>query len=174
MVAELMEKGFDATAIAAAVLEMHFGKPDANMQSNMFEQADVPKPKYQKMVLNIGRQSRVAPNNIVGAITQYAGIQGHDIGRIDIMDKQTIVMIAENKIKQTITSMTNCKINGSNVSASLCGFTYETPSAKNFGGNSYGNRSSSGYAKNGNRGRQQGGRPATAPKRKDKLFVEYC
>ncbi len=172
LVAGLMEKGYDAAAIAAAVLEMHFGKPDTNAGGNLFEKSEMPKPKYQKMVLNIGRQSRVSPGNIVGAITQYAGIQGQDIGRIDIMDKQTIVMVAEDKIRHVIASMTNCKINGSNASASLCGFSYESNSEKNYSGYSNGSRAKAGYGRSGNKGGRQYGKPA--PKRKDKLFVEYC
>ncbi len=166
IVSELMEKGYNAAAIAAAVLEMHFGKSDENIGDDLFKKADLPKPKYQKMVLSIGRQMRVAPNHIVSAITQYAGIQGKDIGRIDIMDKQTVVMIAENKIRETVAAMANCRINGSGVSASMHGFSYDS-SEKNFSARSKGPRPASRYARPG-----KGGRPPV--KRKDKLFVEYC
>ncbi|MEG0853726.1 MAG: C-terminal helicase domain-containing protein, partial [Angelakisella sp.] len=82
MLSQLLEKGHSAEAIATALLQLHFGSRQPT------ELADIrPEPAafsgnrgggYQKIQLDVGRDNRVAPNHIVGAITERTCLSGRD------------------------------------------------------------------------------------------------
>jgi ATP-dependent RNA helicase DeaD len=69
------------------------------------------------LVLNIGSSNRVAPNHIVGALTEYTGISSKSIGRIDISDEYSIVGVPANQLDEILLTMQGCKICGKPVSA---------------------------------------------------------
>lgn len=112
----LVSEGFSEKQIVAAVLGMHFGKNEIHID----EIKSIKKQpnnagsngKFKKIVINIGRDKRVAPNHIVGAITESTNLCGKDIGKIEIFDNKTIVSIPENALESTISAMKGCKICG--------------------------------------------------------------
>ena len=116
MVQELIQRGYDAAVIATAVMEMHFGKQEEEIleiKSPMLgSSVRNPGGRLQKISINVGRQNRVAPNHIVGAITGCTNLTGKDIGKIEIFDDETIVSIPESEVEQTIAAMADCKITG--------------------------------------------------------------
>ncbi len=126
MVERLNEKGFAPEIVAAALMEMHFGRQDLELKEI---KANKPKERtggaplnYSKIVLNIGRSSRVAPNHIVGAITERTNLSGKDIGKIEIYDERSIVGIPTDDLDSTISAMQNSKICGKPTTAAI----YET------------------------------------------------
>lgn len=164
MVMDLVGKGFDPVSVAAAALEMCLGEPQP-AQDIVFENAAPQRrsnDEFQKMMINLGRNDRVAPNHIVGAITEYAGLSGQDIGRIEIFDKKTVVSIVGDKIDRTIASMKGRTINGVAASASI------------YNGIGKSEGKSSGYSRNPNNFKRKppAGRNSKRPEKK--LFVEYC
>ena len=51
------------------------------------------KGDFIKIRINIGREHRIAPNFIVGAIAERTSLSGQDIGKIEIFDEDTLVEI---------------------------------------------------------------------------------
>lgn len=140
MVNSLVEKGLSLNDIAAAALNLHFGSNDVEIDEiktfNKSQQRNN-NSGYQKMVINIGRDSRVAPNHIVGAITERTNLSGSDIGKIEIFDDKTIVSIPANRIEEIVDEMAGCKICGRPTSTSLM---MQKPFSSNRNGNNRGGR----------------------------------
>lgn len=124
MVAALIEKGHNPELIAAAALQMQFGKLDKQLVGLNQTSASAPRrdsgtassysgsDSYRKMAISIGRSSRVAPNHIVGAITECTNLNGSDIGKIEIYDERTIVAIPAARFDEIVEAMVGCKICG--------------------------------------------------------------
>ncbi|MEG2852042.1 MAG: DbpA RNA binding domain-containing protein, partial [Hydrogenoanaerobacterium sp.] len=74
---------------------------------------------YSKIVLNIGRSSRVAPNHIVGAITERTNLSGKDIGKIEIFDERSVIGIPTDDLDSTVAAMQNSKICGKPTTAAV-------------------------------------------------------
>lgn len=144
MVNELIKRGYDPAVIAAVALELHFGGQSCNIaeikaapsRSSFSEGSG----KYQKISINVGRANRVAPNHIVGAITESTDLSGKDIGKIEIFDNRTLVSVPESDIDTTIAQMKNCKICGTPTITTLYQAKENGSFKKNdFSGN-YGNK----------------------------------
>ena len=111
----LLERGYDAATVAAALLQR-----SCQNDGEIPDIAAVAPPRapgratggYQKISINIGRQSRVAPNHIVGALTGRTSLTGRDIGKIEIYDDETVIAIPESEVEPTIAAMADCKISG--------------------------------------------------------------
>jgi len=118
MVQELINRGHSAQDIAAAALQLNLGKDDAKLTDIKTER----KAKYtgstelgsgfQKICINIGRSCRVAPNHIVGAITERTNLSGTDIGKIEIFDDMCIVAVPAGIADHVVEDMLGCKICG--------------------------------------------------------------
>ncbi|MFZ2537757.1 MAG: DEAD/DEAH box helicase [Oscillospiraceae bacterium] len=115
MVNDLIEKGHDANKIAAFALELNFGKQDAEIveikskSKNFTRDTD---GQFRKIVISIGRDSRVAPNHIVGAITELTALNGSDIGKIEIFDNRSVVAVPSSRLEEVVDAMLGCKICG--------------------------------------------------------------
>ncbi|MDD6345448.1 MAG: DEAD/DEAH box helicase [Oscillospiraceae bacterium] len=72
-----------------------------------------------KIEINIGRNQRIAPNFILGALADATGLSGRDFGKIDIFDKHTTVEIPEAETDYILDSMKSAKINGHKVEVKL-------------------------------------------------------
>jgi ATP-dependent RNA helicase DeaD len=129
MVTKLIEGGYTAEQIAVAALSLQFPNEAA---SDLY----IPVPKedrdtrdtrdsvqppsrgkriggmYADIVINVGSANRVAPNHLVGAITEQSGLSGRDIGKIDIYPDQSVVGVPASKVNDVIRAMVGCKICG--------------------------------------------------------------
>lgn len=117
VVEQLIGRGYDPGILAAVLMEMHFGrtgckiadiKPLAHRNFSPYDQ----ERGYRKVSINIGRANHVAPNHIVGAITERTDLHGRDIGKIEIYDNNTLVSIPECTFDQTLAQMQNMTICG--------------------------------------------------------------
>lgn len=158
MVQELLERGHSAEDIAAVALQLHLGKDDAKLKDIKTERKTSYSSSnlgsgFQKVCINIGRSCRVAPNHIVGAITERTNLSGSDIGKIEIFDDMCMVAVPSGIVDQVIEDMAGCKICGRPTTTTL-----STEKPKSYGGNfgkskgSYGSGSKSGF-----RDRKSGG-----------------
>jgi ATP-dependent RNA helicase DeaD len=68
-----------------------------------------------RLFLNIGKKSKVGPKDIVGAIAGETGINGRDIGQIDIYDKFSFVEIPQELSQQVIKRMKKVQIKGQKI-----------------------------------------------------------
>ncbi|MEG0979841.1 MAG: DbpA RNA binding domain-containing protein, partial [Oscillospiraceae bacterium] len=124
MVTELIERGHSAEEIAAAALQLYLGKDDAKLTDIKTEK----KTSYenvalgggfQRISISIGRGNRVAPNHIVGAITERTNLSGKDIGKIEIFDDMSTVAIPSSIADQIVEDMLGAKICGKPVTTTL-------------------------------------------------------
>lgn len=72
-----------------------------------------------KVDINIGRNKRIAPNFILGALVDATGMSGRDFGKIDIFDTHTTVEIPEDEKEYILDSTNPMKINGNKVEVKL-------------------------------------------------------
>ena len=75
--------------------------------------------KTVKIVINVGRNRRIAPNFILGALVDATGMTGKDFGKIDIFDEHTTVEVPEAESEYIIESTDSIKINGNKVEVKL-------------------------------------------------------
>lgn len=75
--------------------------------------------KMSYILLNVGKNQHVMPGNIVGAITQYTGISGNEIGRIELFDDRSLVGVPSEKTRQILEQLHSFKICGQKASAQM-------------------------------------------------------
>jgi ATP-dependent RNA helicase DeaD len=121
---ELTAIGHTGESIAAALIKLELHKQITE------EDKLVEEPSYQKsgqgkkgssnnnmarLFLNVGKKSKVGPKDIVGAITGETGINGRDIGQIDIYDKFSFVEVPRDLVQQVIKKMKKVQIRGQRI-----------------------------------------------------------
>lgn len=75
--------------------------------------------KTVRVDISIGRNKRIAPNFIIGALTDATGMSGRDFGKIDIYDTHTTVEVPESESDYIIDSTNPMRINGHPVEVKL-------------------------------------------------------
>ena len=63
-----------------------------------------------RLFLDVGREARVGPADIVGAIANEAGVPGKAIGAIDVYDSFTLVDVPAEFAAQVIEGMSKARI----------------------------------------------------------------
>ena len=86
---------------------------------------------FKKIIFNIGRSCRIAPNHIVGAIAETMDIPGYIIGKIEIYDDHATVEIPESIAEETAEKMSGTKIAGKFVRAEVIQNKSKCKSSKN-------------------------------------------
>lgn len=119
MVNSLTDDGYDPSEIAAAALSLHYGNNTLDIKDIAQERTKIAftGSGFGKIALSIGRNSHVAPNHIVAAITQYTSLKGGDIGKIEIYDKRSVVSVPKDAAEQVISAMDGKEIMGQAVAA---------------------------------------------------------
>lgn len=59
-----------------------------------------------------GRKNNIRPGDILGALTKDAGLQGSEVGKIQVLDINSYVAVASDKVDQAIDGLTQGKIKG--------------------------------------------------------------
>jgi ATP-dependent RNA helicase DeaD len=72
-----------------------------------------------KIVLNLGNEQHIGPNHIVGAITERTSLSGSDIGKIEILNRTSIVEIPATSKQEVLDAMNGSKIKGLFVGAAI-------------------------------------------------------
>ena len=67
--------------------------------------------------LDAGRKSKVRPGDILGALTGEAGLNGSQIGKIDIFDRISYVAVEPNTVQQALNYLATGKVKGRNIRA---------------------------------------------------------
>lgn len=122
MVNMLLSKGYSLFDIAAAGLKLSFSEKEIKIKDIVTEKKQYSKngiTEFSRIMLNIGRASRVAPNHIVASITERSLLHGGDIGKIEIFDDHSVVSVPSSSIDEVIDSMYGAKICGRPVQVSL-------------------------------------------------------
>lgn len=127
MVNNLCNSDMTVETLAAALLSMQLNKEIKNIP--IIDMGVKIKPDYEKhaklsgnrckLMISAGKQQRIAPNFVLGALVEATGLSGKSFGKIDIFDKHTTVEIPESEKENILMAMNNSKINGVRVSAQL-------------------------------------------------------
>jgi ATP-dependent RNA helicase DeaD len=83
----------------------------------------VPKPEkgaalnkgIMKLHISAGKDKKIRPGDIVGAVTSIEGVEGDDIGIIDVQDRFSYVEIMGGKGNLVLDSLKNAKIKGKTI-----------------------------------------------------------
>ena len=105
----LNDEGLSDKQIAAALLNILTKKENLDIKETFF--ADKPSRENLKnngdtvkLRIDAGRNENMAPNFILAALTDKGGVNGSDIGKIDILKTCTIVAVSENAAKELMKS----------------------------------------------------------------------
>jgi ATP-dependent RNA helicase DeaD len=116
LVEELAEEsGRDMAEIAAAAVRLAGG-------DRPLEVSVEPEPEQLvqtgdgmvRLFIDVGRQGRVGPSDIVGAIANEGGVPGRDIGAIDVHDRFTLVDLPAEYVEQVLRRMKGSRIRNYN------------------------------------------------------------
>ncbi|MGD1840355.1 MAG: DEAD/DEAH box helicase [Thermonemataceae bacterium] len=135
MVQTLLDTDFPPESILAALLKIHLGETpryaEINASPAKGEKKGSDKGKKRKrtkrprntdmtrLFFNVGRDQRVSPGDILGAILGETGLRSHQVGDIDIYDKYTFVDIDPKEAAKVIKVMKKNKVKGNAVNVEL-------------------------------------------------------
>ena len=71
-------------------------------------------PPMVTLWIDGGRKDKVRPGDILGALTGATGIEGSDVGKIDVFDAHAYVAIKKNSVDKALVCPKNGKIKGRN------------------------------------------------------------
>jgi len=110
----LTDEGFTAEQIAATLLGMRISKETRTIPEFIkpVQRTRESGGRSCKIEISLGRQNRIAPNFILGALAEATGLPGKAFGKIDIFDNYTTVEVPESDCSRIIENMTGTKING--------------------------------------------------------------
>ncbi len=119
---QLSALGIDNREAAARIISNRIKKDTDNLPEfhpAPLKQGRRKNSKTVRVDINIGRNKRMAPNFILGALADATGMSGRDFGKIDIYDTHTTVEIPEAESDYIIKSTNPMKINGHAVEVKL-------------------------------------------------------
>jgi ATP-dependent RNA helicase DeaD len=109
VVEELAAEGFEVAEIAAAAARLaRRGTP-----LEVVLERGVGAPTEQgmaRLLIDAGRRHGVRPSDIVGAIANEAGVPGHEIGAIDIDERETVVELPQQYQTQVLERMARSRL----------------------------------------------------------------
>ena len=73
-----------------------------------------PQPAFRTVIVDAGRQDKLRPGDLLGALTGDAGLPGTAIGKIDIFPTRSYVAIARDWHSQAVARLRSGKIKGRN------------------------------------------------------------
>jgi len=104
----------DYEQIRVNAIEQYQNKPclidsplslDRNSQFKLY-------PPMVTIQIDGGRKDKIRPGDILGALTGDAGLQGSQIGKIDIFDRSSYVALEHEAVRQALNYLANGKIKG--------------------------------------------------------------
>ena len=135
---ELAEEEFDSVDIAAALLKLYAEETGrsttvvANANDVAMFGGSGPRDGGRdggggrrddsgmtRLMINIGRNAGVRPQDVVGAIANEANIPGRSIGAIDIMDAHTFVDVPGEFAQRVIAALTAASVKGRPVNVEI-------------------------------------------------------
>ena len=122
LIERLMTEDYSALDIAAALLKMLM-VADGKEQAAASEEFGEPQSfgGVVRLHLNVGRDHKVGPKDIVGAISGETGLPGKLIGKIDIHDRYTFVEVPQEYAHDVLSMMKGRYIKGNKISVEPAG-----------------------------------------------------
>ncbi len=95
--------------VAKALITLLYGKPKEEKNEITIK---MKKGENVKLFFNLGRKDKMKVKDFVGSIAANCGIQGTDIGKINILDKFSFVEVPGELVEDVIKGMKGKKIKG--------------------------------------------------------------
>jgi ATP-dependent RNA helicase DeaD len=108
---------FEPSEVAAAALKLLWAQEKREMDAGPVDQLDGARPEagMARIFVTVGRAEGLRPTDLVGAIANEAGIPGHAIGAIDIMDHCAFVEVPQAAADRVVAALQRTKIRGRKV-----------------------------------------------------------
>ena len=100
-----LETNLSAEEIALAAIEMLVHDTDENNNNSN-------KNGSTALALAVGKMDRVRPKDLVAAICNDGGLNGNKIGRIDLLDKISVIEVPSSEINGLVSALSNSKFRG--------------------------------------------------------------
>ncbi len=115
---EFLAGEYSASDIAAAALHMlwsrdHAGPEEAAEELNA--DAEQPEAGMTRLFVGMGRRDNLRPADLVGAISNEAGISGRSLGVIDILDRTAFVEVPTADAQKVIAALRQATLRGRQV-----------------------------------------------------------
>ncbi|MBP1755034.1 MAG: cshA [Firmicutes bacterium] len=115
----LNEEDFTALDIAAAFLKMSMGEDNLKAEDDTknvqnFDNTGAEEGMV-RLFINLGKNQKIRPGDILGAIAGETGMPGKLIGSIDMYDKYTFVEVPREHASDVIQVMKSAKIKGKSI-----------------------------------------------------------
>lgn len=131
VMAEELGEEYDPVELAAAAFKLLLAEPEEIEETiQPIEEEPMerrggrqrgfgPEQGMSRLFLNIGREERVRPADIVGAIANEAGVPGRAIGAIDLFDHFSFVEVPSNLADRVLKALNKSTIRGRPIEATL-------------------------------------------------------
>jgi len=112
-----------AEVAAAAVALLREGKPAPAPATSRQAEAETSAPAggdapaWAKLFIGVGERDGLRPGDLVGAITGEAGVDGKQVGKIDIRESHTVVEVHDSVARRVIKALNGTTIKGRAVRA---------------------------------------------------------
>jgi ATP-dependent RNA helicase DeaD len=104
---------YDPAEVAAAALHMLWQSRHANdTPQDVPADFEQPETGMARLFIGLGRQDGLRPGDLVGAITNEAGIEARAIGAIDILDRQAFVEVPAHQAESVMHALRSTKLRG--------------------------------------------------------------
>ena len=115
MIEEKLEKeDYTTLVLAAAFLRMALGVEETSVEVDDFGDTGA-EDGMVRLFINIGKNQKARPGDILGAIAGETGIAGSLIGTIDMYDKYTFVEVPKEYARDVLNAMSHARIKGRNI-----------------------------------------------------------
>lgn len=115
---EQLSDDYDPSEIAAAAIQMLWKDrhpSEADTAEELAADAEQPEQGMTRLFIGMGRQDGLRPGDLVGAISNEAGVSGKTIGAIDILDRTAFVEVPKSQAPRIIDALRQTKIRGQKV-----------------------------------------------------------
>ena len=123
MLEPLFERFDPAEVAAAAVSLLREGKPatggHAPQRPSEPEASSAAggAPAWAKLFITVGERDGLRPGDLVGAITGEAGVEGHQVGKIEIRESHSVVEVHDSVARRVIKALNGITLKGRAVRA---------------------------------------------------------
>jgi ATP-dependent RNA helicase DeaD len=119
---EELAADFDPSEIAAAALHMLWQNQHSS-HSETAQEIEIdgaqPEAGMTRLFIGLGRQDGIRPGDLVGAITNEAGLSGRDIGSIDILDRTAFVEVPSATSETVMSALRKTKLRGKKINIQI-------------------------------------------------------
>jgi ATP-independent RNA helicase DbpA len=78
------------------------------------------KPEFITLYISGGRKDKLRKGDILGALTKTAGINGQDVGQIDVAERSSFVAIKQEQARNAASRLNQSKIKGRKYKVGFC------------------------------------------------------